>query len=271
MKLIPAETTPSVWFAAADYLAERPHGEDFDVILHVDKPTVLSVADREVYLEVDRFLVSHGAFGIHTVAETIFPLDEYLRCGADGVFREYPEKILAIQKARDDGNWGCYAYRFLRQKDADGTIYNPLEQLIIKIKEHGQYRASFELGPGQHPFESAIPIYEPAVDRKRLYGGPCLSHLSIKVHEGKIRFNATYRSHYYMRRLLGNLVGLGRLQYFVARETGLEVGELTINSTFARLDTATGSECNGHWTKKDIKELLARCREIYAGSAAVGA
>lgn len=93
------------------------------------------------------------------------------------------------------------------------------------------------------PFEDDIPIYEPATDRKRLYGGPCLSHLSIKVHDGKVRFNATYRSHYYIRRLLGNLVGLGRLQYFFARETGLEIGTLTINSTFARLDTGSGR----HW------------------------
>ena len=46
-----------------------------------------------------------------------------------------------------------------------------------------------------HPFEDDIPIYDPATDRKRLYGGPCLSHLSIKVHDGKVRFNATYRSH----------------------------------------------------------------------------
>src|SRR5262249_7683997 len=157
-----------------------------------------------------------------------FPLDEYLHGGAKGVFEGYPPKIRAIQKARADGNWGCYAYRILRQKDVTGDIFNPLEKVVDKIKKHSKYCASFELGQGR-PIEEDIPIYDAATDRKRLYGGPCLSHVSIKVHDGMVRFNATYRSHYYVRRLLGNLVGLGRLQYFVARETNLKVGGLTVN------------------------------------------
>ena len=75
------------------------------------------------------------------------------------------------------------AYRILRQRDASGIMFNPLEDLLEKIKAHGKYRASFELGHGRL-FEDEIPIYDPATDRKRLYGGPCLSHLSIKVDEG---------------------------------------------------------------------------------------
>jgi len=264
------KTAPSVWLAAVEYLRGCPHEEDFDVILHVPQPTVLTASDSAVYDEVDRFLKAHGAFSVHTVAETIFPLDEYEHGGARSVFDDFPEKIRAIQKARDDHNWGSYAYRFLRQKDSHGKIFNPLEDLVEKVKNHGKYRASFELGLG-HPFEADVPIYDPVTDRKRLYGGPCLSHLSIKVHDGKIRLNATYRSHYYIRRLLGNLVGLGRLQYFLARETGLDVGGLTINSTFARLDTGSGEGTGGHWGKGDVHELIARCRAIYDADFSVAA
>jgi hypothetical protein len=267
MKLIKGQTTPEVWLVAIEHLAGSPGTEDFDVFLHVAQPTVLSKQDRAVYNEVDAFLRSHGAFGLHTVAETIFPLDEYLHGGAQGVFNDYPQKIRAIQKARDDRNWGSYAYRILRQKNLAGEVFNPLEDLIEKIKKHGKYRASFELGQGR-PFEDEIPIYDPATDRKRLYGGPCLSHLSIKVHDGKVGFNATYRSHYYMRRLLGNLVGLGRLQYFLARETKLEVGGLTINSTFARLDIGSSEGSGGRWTKREVEALIARCRAIYGATLA---
>jgi hypothetical protein len=70
--------------------------------------------------------------------------------------------------------------------------------------------------------------------------------------------NATYRSHYYVQRLLGNLLGLARLQYFLAHEAGLEIGPLTINSTYAKLDTASGK-----WSMRDIKELLAASRQLY--------
>jgi thymidylate synthase len=262
MELITGQTSPSVWLAAVEHLDGLPKGEDFDVILHVAQPTVLTAEDRRIYDEVDSFLTVHGAFSVHTVAETIFPLDEYQRNGARGVFDSYPEKLRGIQKARDDGNWGSYSYRMLRQKDAAGATFNPLEDMLKKIKAHHRYRASFELSQG-HPFEDEIPIYDPVTDRKRLYGGPCLSHLSIKVHDGLLRFNATYRSHYYVRRLLGNLVGLGRLQFFLAHEAGLRVGALTINSTFARLDTGSGEGSGGHWSKADARALIARCRAFY--------
>lgn len=262
MELIRRDTSPSLWLAAVEHLDKLKTSEDFDVILHVSQPTVLTAEDRRVYGEVDRFLTSHGAFSVHTVAETIFPLDEYQRGGAASLFNTFPEKLRAIQKARDDGNWGSYSYRILRQKDAAGVTFNPLEDILAKIKAHGKYRASFEVSAGR-PFEDEIPIYDPATDRKRLRGGPCLSHLSIKVHEGLLRFNATYRSHYYVRRLLGNLVGLGRLQFFLAHEAGLQVGGLTINSTFARLDTGSGDGSGGRWSKADARGLISRCRAIY--------
>ncbi|MEN6543670.1 hypothetical protein [Parvibaculum sp.] len=262
MELIKGQTAPAVWLDAVEHLAGCAKTQDFDVFLHIAEPTVLSAADALVYKEVDNFLTSHGAFSVHTVAETIFPLDEYARNGACGLFDGYPTKLRSIQKARRDGNWGSYSHRILRQKDFEGKTFNPLEDMVSKIAKHGKYTASFELGQGR-PFEDDIPIYDPVTDRKRLYGGPCLSHLSIKVHDGHIRFNATYRSHYYVRRLLGNLVGLGRLQYFLARETKLAVGGLTINSTFARLDTGSGEGCGGRWTKREVKTLIAQCRAIY--------
>ena len=45
-----------------------------------------------------------------------------------------------------------------------------------------------------------------------------------------------YRNHFYIEKLLGNLIGLGRLMAFVARETNLNVGALTVVSTHAEID-----------------------------------
>jgi hypothetical protein len=262
MELLQGRTIPEVWMKAVRHVDSCPRQEDFDVFLHVSEPTVLDPADRKIYEFVDAFLKKHDAYSIHTVAETIFPLDEYLHGGAEAVFDTYPLRIKAIHAARDDRNWGTYAYRFLRQKDRDGTIYNPLKDMVGKIRAHGKYTASFELGMG-HMLAEDIPIYDGATDRRRLYGGPCLSHLSIKVHEGAIRLNATYRSHYYVRRLFGNLVGLGRLLYFLASETGLSIGGLTINSTYAKIDRGDGGGCGGHWTKHDVDGLIAQCARVY--------
>lgn len=263
MELLQGRTIPEVWLQAARHVRGCPKQEDFDVFLHVREPTVLDAEDAAVYQLVDAFLTDHGAFSVHTVAETIFPLDEYLRGGAKAVFGTYPGRIKAIHAVRDDRNWGTYAYRLLRQKDRDGQVYNPLEKMVEKIRRHGKYTASFELGVGD-VLEEDVPIYDGATDSRRLYGGPCLSHISLKVHNGAIRMNATYRSHWYVRRLFGNLVGLGRLLYFLASETGLAIGGLTINSTYAKIDAGKSGECGGHWTKREVDALIDRCGDTYS-------
>lgn len=268
MELIKAKSAPQVWLSAVEHLNQCDQREDYDVFLNIAEPTVLTAEDAAVYKLVDTFLTSHGGFSINTVAETIFPLDEYLHGGAKGVFDHYPSKMKAIHKSRKDGRWGCYALRMLRQVDLMGREFNPLQDMVEKIRKFGKWRACYEMGRGR-PFEDDIPIYDPALDRKPVYGNlPCLSHLSIKVHDGRVRFNATYRSHNYVQRLLGNLVGLGRLQYFMARETGLEVDSLTINSTFARLDKGSENGAGRSWGQRDIEVLIARCRAIYSAQPA---
>jgi hypothetical protein len=263
MKLFEGRTIPEVWLKAASHVNACHKHEDLNVFLHVQEPTVLEVADHDVWVAVDQFLSGHGAYSVHTVAETIFPLDCYQRGGAVAVYDDYPSRIKKIHAVRSDRNWGTYAHRLLRQKDRDGKTYNPLWALVQKLKGHGKYVASFELGIGL-PMEEEIRIYDGAIDRKRLYGGPCLSHLSFKSYKGAIHLNATYRSHYYIRRLLGNLAGLGRLMYFISAETGMAIGSLTINSTYAVADSGDKGDCGGHWTQKDVDRLLEDCSKIYA-------
>ena len=68
-------------------------------------------------------------------------------------------------------------------------------------------------------------------------GGPCLSHVSFKIDRNDVlRLTAFYRSHWYIERALGNLIGLARLQCFVAGAAGAKVGPLTIIAAEAVLD-----------------------------------
>lgn len=267
MELLRGGTAPMVWLLGAEHLFSRKPRDDFDVFLNVATPTVLSQEDVQVLKLVDTFLISHGGLPISTVAETIFPLQDYLRGGATQVHEVYPERMAVIHHSRNDRRWGCYALRILRQKDHKGQIYNPLKDLVKKIKDHGKYKACHELGMGL-PFEDDVPIYDGGHDRKPTYGNlPCLSHISVKVDNGHVRLNATYRSHYYVQRLLGNIIGLGRLQFFIAREAGLKVGPLTINSTYARLDTG-GDNGKSTWGVHDIQKLLKDCRATYKQQSA---
>ena len=66
----------------------------------------------------------------------------------------------------------------------------------------------------------------------------------------------------YVEKLLGNLIGLGRLMAFVARETGMEVGPLTVVSTHAKIDQPGGA------MRGEIKALLARFDQAIAPLAA---
>jgi len=59
-----------------------------------------------------------------------------------------------------------------------------------------------------------------------------------------------YRNHHYIARFLGNLIGLGRLQAFVAKEAKVSVGSLTCVSTHAEIDTGEG------WGIRDAKGLI---------------
>jgi hypothetical protein len=102
-----------------------------------------------------------------------------------------------------------------------------------------------------------LPLYEPATDRKHLIGGPCLSHVSLKImRDDRVALTALYRSHYYVQKALGNLLGLARLQAFVCEQTKLPPGPLACVSTYATLERASKS-----WSKKAISALIADLSE----------
>jgi hypothetical protein len=69
-------------------------------------------------------------------------------------------------------------------------------------------------------------------------------------------------NHYYVEKLLGNLIGLGRLMSFVARETDLKVGALTVVSTHAQIDQPNGRR------RSDIGAMIAKFDHAAAPLAA---
>ena len=121
----------------------------------------------------------------------------------------------------------------------------------------GRMRAAYELNLVEDDDSLELPIYSPT-DAIRTRCQPCLSHLSFKLlPDDRVTVTALYRSHYYVEKALGNLLGLAQLLYFVAGETGLGVGPLVCHSTYAVLDT------DGGWPMRELRQLIAQCRREY--------
>jgi hypothetical protein len=258
MKLIDADTLASAWLQASGHLLGRKGWTDTTIVLHVSNPAVVHRPDQDVADILDDFLVSHGQYSHHTVAETIFPGYEYITHGVEGVFRIYPEEVFPrIRDHEDMRHWGTYAYRLLRRRDENGKEYNPLEFCIRKMKDKVRKRAAYELGLG---FGFDLATYDDDDDRGDRMGGPCLSHLSFKVIDGHVHLAAMYRSHYYVHRAFGNLLGLARLQSFVADQIELPLGPLVCHSTMAVLESGS----SWGWSKGEIPPLVRLCEEALA-------
>ena len=208
-------------------------GPQLNVILSVAHPTGARNLTHAVP-RIDAFLRGAGQPPTHTVAETIFPGWLYKRRGTRGVFDYYPEKVYPQLRTR---GWGTYAYRLVRRHDHNGALFNPLRQMLEKMQSELQFRgpkrSCYEIGIFSPQYD--LPVYDTHADRKRRRGGPCLSHLSFKLFADSVHLTALYRSHDYSYKVFGNLLGLARLQHFVARETRQRVGTLVVHSSYAFL------------------------------------
>lgn len=272
MKPFEGQSIYGVWLQAAEHLISIKQDSDYNLILEAHAPFGFSDADRSVRKLVDTFLTQHGKQPLDTVADTIFPLGLYNRFGRDGIFEKYPNNVYPLTLKKSGNDWGRYAYRLVRVQTGDrskevlidhetGKPVNPLEKVIAKLSnyEHDHKKAAYEIGVID-PVQD-IPIYRPSHDRCRTMSGPCLSHLSFKVtNEKTLSLTAFYRSHYYVERALGNLIGLSWLLYFVSSESGIPAGSLTCISSMAQLE-------NGKWGKENLRKLIKDCRSVWDASS----
>jgi hypothetical protein len=255
MKPIFGETRSETWLKAVRHLRECDGFEDYNVVLEVKAPNLSTDEDRAIDGRVNALLRGANVLPINSVAETIFPGTEYRHHGPNGVYNIYPDEV--FPRIRPVLGWGTYAYRLLRAPGRDGKDIRPLEKCVQKMKDQlskekgGIKTACYELSLAGEDEAFELPTYRAANDQGHTYGRPCLSHVSLKItRDRRLNLTALYRSHYYVERALGNLLGLARLQAFVAKETGLGIGTLVCVSTYARLDFRTG------WGITKIDELL---------------
>jgi len=98
-----------------------------------------------------------------------------------------------------------------------------------------------------------LQVYASTDRRQR--GFPCLVHVDFTLLDGRLSLLAVYRHQYLVTKAYGNLVGLARLQAFVAQQTGFAVGELAVQATLA--DT----EASAFGGKRGIDALIESAKQ----------
>ncbi|WP_257814210.1 hypothetical protein [Burkholderia glumae] len=285
-KIFEAERIVPVWLQASQYL-QKQHASEMsarNLVLEVRTPSVLTREDCLAFNDVDAALRNHAwGLNVKTVAATIFPQALYLRHGRQGMYERYAS---IMRRAKVKGTWGTYAARMLTWPNGTQAGLNQLEQTILKLDRAAHrgtaYQSVFEVGttdPTEDSEQEAIgdvatednielddvempcevSTFHPIADGKKIRNMPCLSHISFKLtHKTKVDLTAVYRSHHYAARALGNLLGLSQLLNFVAQESQLEAGVLTVISTHAVLDMPS-------WGGKTSSEaLLATIAGLYS-------
>ncbi len=240
----------TAWLEAVKLVDAQPGHEAINVVIDVANPLAAATLGHPTVARVNDFLIGHGK-SVETIANTIFPQTLYQRYGAEKFIAVFHTRVLP--KVSANSRWsGYYFERMTSMPTAEGKP--PLDQLSRMIA-----RISDASNTSLHKHE--IALFDPLRDvTGSPYGGQCLSLLSFHLLPGQPKtlvLTAQYRNHYYVEKLLGNLVGLGRLMAYVAGETRTKVGSLTVVSTHAKIDTDIAK-------RQEITELLKLCAQPVA-------
>jgi hypothetical protein len=239
----------SAWLAAAEALDAQPGHHAHNVVVDVADPTARASLSDPVVAQVNNFLLARGK-SVECIANTIFPYSLYYRHKHPAFIKVFHERVLP--KVRNTKTWsGYYFERMTALPQVTGKPLDQLTRMIDRINDPANTSLN----------KHEVELFDAARDvTDSPYGGQCLSFLSFHIEPGSpktLLLTAQYRNHYYVEKLLGNLIGLGRLMKFIANETGLKVGSLTIMSTNAEIDLP---KLNGKGLRLHFTDLIAACK-----------
>jgi hypothetical protein len=252
LPVAPQLSCPAAWLAAVKAVDASPGHEAHNVIIDIAHPAVDITRAHPVVEAVDDFLRAREK-SVLAVANTIFPASLYQRHGAPNIFDVFLGQILP--KVRKSQRWsGYYFERMIDHPTRGGAHINQLWNIVERIRSNN---------PAYNKYEVVVFDPERDIDLSP-YGGQCLSFLSFKLLAGsqkRLALSVMYRNHFYIEKLLGNLIGLGRLMEFIAKEAGVGLGPLTVQSTHAEIDKPKA-------TRGDVLALIEQCDEAMKPRAA---
>lgn len=271
--MTPAQTVSEAWLTSLEAAAATRGGRIVHLVTTVTDPGRELSEVRDI---VDRRLEQAGMQSVDTVAETIFPSSLYpdpgfdwtrtldadkvasLDAAASDLYLAY-EEILPLLRMAHANRSGTYFSRMITWpgKEPGGT--NQLQLRIDWLRAQqskGRRRnntldidvAADSLAEGP----DGMQVY--AVRDRRPRGFPCLTHIDLTLHEGRLHCTAVYRHQYLVEKAYGNLMGLSALLRFLCQQTGYAVGELCVHATMADAQVSEGV-----W----IYELARDAREAF--------
>lgn len=200
--------------------------QDFKVrnlITEVESPTISNPAWLRRYDPI-----SVGADDrLSVVAKVLFPSLQRLHSKSRDHY--YARWAAVLHRGRRSGrlhsSWGStYFERLLSVDGSDNQIERAIRVLTTWQRK-----------------ETAIVMHlsAPSVDKLKPIGSPCLQYAQVLWHaDDTIDLVALYRNHDFLKKALGNFLGLGRLLAFIATETNKKPGRLICHSVRAYCDSA---------------------------------
>ena len=224
------------WLAAVRMLHAVPSYKAVHVVIRILDPVA---EDPGIRAAAQQLIDDRNAQGgnelpdIETTRNTIFPASYARRTDGPAELAAYyrrrytKEGLLGFR----DNRYGTYFGRVVAYPRGDDE--SPADQLTETIR-----RLKVELASGSNKSSRyEINIFNERNDT-RSTSFPCLAHISVHMHEGKLHMQAIYRNEFLVSRAYGNYLGLGELQAYIATQAGLEVGELMMTLGHVELDSA---------------------------------
>lgn len=205
---------------------------------------------------------------VSTVASTLFPQELYYSPGfswdptlmgeqaqlhdtaASALFDAY-DSMLPMLRTASGNSRGTYFGRMIDWPQAQGRT-NQLADRITYLRDARRRNLSRsniadiavagDAGFSDDP-AGGLQVYA-ATDRRQ-YGFPCLVHIDLSVHGGRLHLLAVYRHWYLVTKGYGNLLGLSRLLAFLGEQTGYPTGELVAVAGMADCEPATYGRGHG--------------------------
>ena len=261
MKAIEAESLSAAWVAGMRHLLGSASGKAVNVAVG------FSTIDEDVGIRsaLDKFLETTAStkprknvLAVETVASTLFPQSWYVPDRAtdprEHLYRMRERAARVHRRITGPNERETYFDRLVAYRSSSGEAVNQLEDQVVRLRRelghNGPKSSAYELGisePGD------LRIQQPGSDRLML-GFPCLSHISLTLHDGAIHLTALYRNQGFLRKAYGNYVGLARLARFFATEVGVGVGEILVVASHADAEIDVAG-------KRELERLLAACDE----------
>jgi hypothetical protein len=248
---VAGDSITATWLQAVELLGSVG-GEAFNLVAAISDPKPES-AHAGIIAALDDVLRRQDLQPVETVAHTIFPSALFpaglVRTAEDRArsYGRYDAVVPRLRRHRKNRR-GLYFQRLIDYplRPEGTTRVNQVETIISALQQ--------ELSrPGPLRFIYEAQVFAPGKDTRPM-GFPCMSSLSFQLDGDLLRLTATYRNQYFVERALGNFLGLARLHRFVADQTGLCQGPLTVHAFHAQLDPGL--------SQGSIAGLIQACRLV---------